>query len=462
MASNHGKSEDRKGFAGLDGLLSDISDDESTCNQRMGSPSLPLSPASTPPPAEVASEIPSPPSKHQTPNISNPTVRQPAPATTPPQDRPNSNPPQKPGGIKWGWVIVIGFFAVLYFNSNTKPTNSNALPSPDASTLAPNKSKVEQMPPVGIDRIFSNDEIRYCLSEDIRIEAMKSSVNDYSSNEISRLNLAVDDYNSRCLSYRYRKGALETIRSEVETNRSSLFTEGRGRVLSWRPSTEPVPNSQSYQPAPVPTYTSPVPTTPTPPSYQAAQQPRDTAPAPSGSNAKGKSTEHRESRNRSQLDVDANMDRSNVQKPQPNVSCPYRSRNQRDNGCVVVPENGIATTYGWRCKSGYVKNGEVCEPVSVSAPEDATYDETAPDGWKCKSRFYKQGSTCKELPPNAVASKTRPEGWACPNGTKFEGDRCSIVSIPDGGTPSPYLPQGWVCQSGRVQSGNLCAWQGRD
>ena len=100
------------------------------------------------------------------------------------------------------------------------------------------------MPPVGQDLVFSTAQIRYCLAEDIRLEGAKSAVNNYIDSDVDRFNAMVADYNSRCGSFRYRSGALESARRDIEPYRSLLQAEGTSRFA--RPSAGSLPT-----PAPV-------------------------------------------------------------------------------------------------------------------------------------------------------------------------------------------------------------------
>ena len=82
------------------------------------------------------------------------------------------------------------------------------------------------MPPVGQDLVFSTAQIRYCLAEDIRLEGAKSAVNNYIDSDVDRFNAMVADYNSRCARFRYRSGALESARRDIDPYRSQLQAEG--------------------------------------------------------------------------------------------------------------------------------------------------------------------------------------------------------------------------------------------
>jgi hypothetical protein len=77
--------------------------------------------------------------------------------------------------------------------------------------------------------VLSSAQIRYCLSEKIRLEGAHSVLNTYSQTNqtgVDRFNAMVDDYNSRCGSFRYRTGTLETVRAEVQAKKLQLQSDG--------------------------------------------------------------------------------------------------------------------------------------------------------------------------------------------------------------------------------------------
>jgi hypothetical protein len=69
------------------------------------------------------------------------------------------------------------------------------------------------------------------VAEDIRMGAAKSVVDSYSDSDVSRFNAMVDSYNSRCGSFRYRQGALESARRDIEPFRNELQLEGKNRIV---------------------------------------------------------------------------------------------------------------------------------------------------------------------------------------------------------------------------------------
>ena len=143
---------------------------------------------------------------------------------------------------KW-FVIAVGI--IIFFiwkndseNKNTSIVNPNkALDynysyNKDTTYESPSHSPNQaEIPPVGTDILLTRNQIRYCLSEEIRIDSWQNEVNEYSESSVDAFNLAVGDCNSRCSSFRYRRESLESIRSEVEANRESLAAEGRNKAL---------------------------------------------------------------------------------------------------------------------------------------------------------------------------------------------------------------------------------------
>lgn len=89
----------------------------------------------------------------------------------------------------------------------------------------------EVKPPTGRNNVLTQAQIRYCLAEQIRIDAAEAIVSEYSESDVDQFNELVNDYNSRCGQYRYRAGSLENARAEVEPHRASLQAEGRGRFV---------------------------------------------------------------------------------------------------------------------------------------------------------------------------------------------------------------------------------------
>ena len=224
------KKEPAKGFAGLSELVSKID----AATPASGKPALTPSASSestqrtSPPPVETA-----------------PTAKSVG-------AKPYEAPPEPSSGgsaTKWmiGISIVIGIFWLIG-ESDRRGSSRPAASYPSGPAQAPG-SLVEAMPPVGQGMVFTTAQIRYCLAEEIRINAAETVLNNYSDYDVDRYNAMVADYNSRCSNYRYRRGALEGARRDVEPYRSQLVDDGRGR-LSRNPSAGPVTPPTQVGPIP--------------------------------------------------------------------------------------------------------------------------------------------------------------------------------------------------------------------
>lgn len=272
------KKEEGKGFAGLSSLVSEV---DTT-----------LPPAVKEELADTSGASPSTPRRATQPD-------QPQPS----QPQTYQEPPQPSSGSSGGkWVLgIAAIISVLWLIGQSNKNTSSPAPSysppaqtatssyspPPAQPQAPSRP-AESKPPVGQNLVFSRDQIAYCVAEDIRMEGAKSAVtavNNYSDSDVDRFNTMVADYNSRCSSFRYRKGALESVRSSIEPYRSQLYSEGQQLLLRYRsqgststPKTAPAYASNTRPPSPPPNY----------PSAQAANTyaPANTSPSISaGSNS---------------------------------------------------------------------------------------------------------------------------------------------------------------------------------
>lgn len=164
-----------------------------------------------------------------------------APSDPPP---PYQGVPKGPGfwtGSRKTWALAIaGFCLVVYLNSG--PQRSTPVPRPPSTSVSPsNPSPAPPFtisptitPPVGDNRILSVGEIKYCLAERIRLEAMQTVINGTSNVEVRNFNLRIDDFNSRCSNYRYRQSDMETAKAEVESNRFTLRSQAISQVNAWR------------------------------------------------------------------------------------------------------------------------------------------------------------------------------------------------------------------------------------
>lgn len=215
------KKGEGKGFAGLESLVSDVDTTQIVSSAPKAQSASPARSA-VPPPSQ--STQPKQPSQRN-------TYQQPT--------RPSSGS----SGNKWIWwiVAIVGLLWIID-QPNKKTPSPTSVSSPSVRSATPSYSQPvqpsvpsapqESKPPVGQDLVLSAAQIRYCLAEDIRMDAAKLVLNNYSESDVDRFNEMVKDYNSRCGSFRYHRGALESARRDVEPHRSKLQAEGRGRFVS--------------------------------------------------------------------------------------------------------------------------------------------------------------------------------------------------------------------------------------
>lgn len=218
------KQGEGKGFAGLSSMVSDVDDVVSS------KPKQPQKPHSEPPPKQTAGGS-----------------QQPKQTSTKPTSQTYQAPAQPSGGSsagKWfvGIAVVIGLIWLANQSDNNRPSKSGYSPGSSSTSTAPTSQPViaqpqapsrpsESKPSVGRNNVLSTAQIRYCLAEKIRLDAAEVVLNNYSDSDVDRFNGYVNDYNSRCGEFRYRQGALESARRDVDPYRSQLQAEGRNRFV---------------------------------------------------------------------------------------------------------------------------------------------------------------------------------------------------------------------------------------
>lgn len=257
MSEDKQTGETNKGFAGLTSLLSDV-DASADTKQK------PASGRAEEPLAAKATGLADARPQGLTQQSSSPGKKQTATNQIPPH--------VSATGTGGKWILGLGVAALVILGisqmgnkgtqtsgtgyatpSSTASTGTSSQPSYAPSVPSPAPGLAEEMPSTGSGNLLGAGQIRYCLAEDIRLATAKQAVNEYINSDVDRFNSMVADYNSRCSNFRYRKGTLESVRSEVERFRTQLEVEGRGRFSrgATTPITPDVPLSAVPQtPAP--------------------------------------------------------------------------------------------------------------------------------------------------------------------------------------------------------------------
>lgn len=86
---------------------------------------------------------------------------------------------------------------------------------------------IEERPPVGTDNVLTAEQITYCSAQKMRLTAAQRAMNQYAASDIDRINAMVDDYNSRCGSYRYDQGVRAAAVASVAPFRRRYEREGK-------------------------------------------------------------------------------------------------------------------------------------------------------------------------------------------------------------------------------------------
>lgn len=111
-----------------------------------------------------------------------------------------------------------------------------AQPSYAPSSVPPASTSdqfAESKPAGGAGQILSRSEIRYCLSERVRMEAMGDYVDGTKQSHIDRFNALVGDYNARCSNYRYRRSEFDGVKASVDASTERLKAQAAATVRQW-------------------------------------------------------------------------------------------------------------------------------------------------------------------------------------------------------------------------------------
>lgn len=147
--------------------------------------------------------------------------------------------------IKFGfWAAVIVGIIIFVSNENYNDrssnvrvgsgSNSNSTVQSTPSTEPGHQEMVK--PPVGTNQVLSRANIRFCLYTKERLDTLHSTLPAQieNPNVLREFNALVDDYNSRCSSYRYYENDMTAVEREVENRQSELRSEAFGMLEDWR------------------------------------------------------------------------------------------------------------------------------------------------------------------------------------------------------------------------------------
>ncbi|MBG3112670.1 peptidoglycan-binding protein [Proteus mirabilis] len=223
MAGDNDKN--KKGFSGLSDLASEVSDINEPIKPEPKTEAKPSTPKQSPQPqCDTSTSEP----------------EQKSTSSPPPVETVNTGNNEGGSGGKWILGIISVIFVIWLINnveqSNKKPSytqpsssqsygSSKSTPAPVTQTQSNTQSAGLQYtkPSVGSNNVLSVPEIRWCIREGIRIEAMRDIIDNNTG--IDEFNQIVNDYNSRCGIYRYREGSQSRAERDVEAYRTQIVSE---------------------------------------------------------------------------------------------------------------------------------------------------------------------------------------------------------------------------------------------
>jgi TonB family protein len=144
---------------------------------------------------------------------------------------------------------------------------ASAGPTPAESAGAPSAPKFEEEPPpAGRGQLLTEAQLRYCLAESVRIDAVRSVLDKREPGGVEAFNQRVADFNGRCGGYRYVPDAMFYAQRDVDEHRARLAAEAqqayragvearkaRRAEAAVRPTTKPQPEAVAPEAAVPPT-----------------------------------------------------------------------------------------------------------------------------------------------------------------------------------------------------------------
>ncbi|MBR0648548.1 hypothetical protein GXW78_02645 [Roseomonas terrae] len=78
-------------------------------------------------------------------------------------------------------------------------------------------------------RALSKVELRWCMFNDIRIEAARPDMRAAKQGQVQAFNAAIAEWNASCRRYRYSRSDRDSIQGQVDARRAQLESEGKAR-----------------------------------------------------------------------------------------------------------------------------------------------------------------------------------------------------------------------------------------
>ena len=355
------------------------------------------------------------------------------PVAPPPPSGGNSNysAPGKSGPSGLVWVIAgVVVLVILIANSgsgNKTSTPSPRSPEPTYSSQAPVTPPVSapvsdtQKPAIGRNQVLGVAQIRYCKTEKIRIEAFESVINNAYDHEVDRFNGIVNDYNSRCGEFRYRRGDVERVERELAPMSASIVAAAKSEWVRGSLGLDSPKKAPTLKAAPAPQKAKPktgnvCKTDGECPGSQYCVHGRCGQQARSGE-ACSRNTECAGLSSQCLAGKCGIEQAVQSTRPEPTKASPSRPKSS-------MPANAKLDYTGnnWECVRGYRRIGDECDAVRM--PANAKIDYTG-SAWECVRGYRRVGDQCDavRMPANAKIDYTG-SNWECSRGYRRNGNEC--------------------------------------
>lgn len=120
-------------------------------------------------------------------------------------------------------------------DASSAPATTDSTTADTATSDADAYTTAESAPsPSELGGRYSAAEVRYCLSQEIRVSGAKNYMNELQfsdpsqfNDKVDQFNAMVSDWNSRCSHFSYGRETMTSIQADVESHRQALEMEGR-------------------------------------------------------------------------------------------------------------------------------------------------------------------------------------------------------------------------------------------
>jgi len=130
--------------------------------------------------------------------------------------------------VKQRWLVFGGLVSI---SVSMTPLHDSTAANPTAAELESHSRAAlpfdEEVAPLGTSGPLSDPQLRYCLAQIIRIDAVRPILNRFKHDQVDYFNALVADFNTRCGHFSYPKGALEGAKQVVEGSRAQIESAAR-------------------------------------------------------------------------------------------------------------------------------------------------------------------------------------------------------------------------------------------